>query len=232
MKAVIQAAGQATRLRPVTYEIPKPLISVKKKPILSHLLESFKAHGVKEATVVIRPDHQEDFSWWHKRHGATLPAISFFTEPEPLGTFGGMKFLQDKFSEAFILANADVLHDFPVSKLIEAHKNNPEKPVATIALVPVENPSDFGVAVMEGNKIKEFLEKPKNPPTNFINAGVYVLEPEVFKYADFSKGALMIEKDIFPKLAVEGKLAGYKFENSRWIDCGTFERWEKAIKEW
>jgi NDP-sugar pyrophosphorylase family protein len=105
--------------------------------------------------------------------------------------------------------------------------------------VKVENPSDYGVPVMSGDKITEFLEKPKNlyPPvggrhSNYISSGLYVLEPEVFKYADWNKGHLMIEKDIFPKLAAAGKLAGYKVENGRWFDCGTFARWEKAIKEW
>ena len=115
---------------------------------------------------------------------------------------------------------------------MRAHEENKEKPLATIALVKVENPSDYGVPVLDGNMVKEFLEKPKNPPSNFISSGLYILEPEVFNYADFSKGFLMIEKDIFPRLASMGKLAGYKAKNSAWYDWGTFERWERAIKEW
>jgi NDP-sugar pyrophosphorylase family protein len=140
--------------------------------------------------------------------------------------------LKQYLETTFVLSNGDELKDFPLDKLLEFHKNHKEKPLATIALVKVENPSDYGVPVMEGDKIRQFLEKPKDPPSNFISSGLYVLEPEVFKHADWSKGFLMIEKDIFPKLAAAGKLAGYKVENGRWYDCGTFTRWEKAIREW
>ncbi len=233
MKCVILAGGLGTRLRPVTLETPKPLITVKRKPILNHLLELFVRHGIDEPIVLISKSHEEDFSWWQKRYQDQLPdRLRFAVEPEPLGTFGGLKELQGELTDTFILSNGDELKDFHLTNLIEAHKNNPAKPAATIALVQVANPSDYGVPVMEGSTIQEFLEKPKDPPSNYISSGLYVLEPEVFSYADWSKKSLMIEKDIFPKLAAAGKLAGYKVENGRWFDCGTFERWEKAIREW
>ncbi|MEK7110425.1 MAG: sugar phosphate nucleotidyltransferase, partial [Patescibacteria group bacterium] len=99
-------------------------------------------------------------------------------------------------------------------------------------LVEVPHPSEYGVPVMDGHNIKQFLEKPTEPPSNFISSGLYMLEPEVFKHADFSQPIVMIEHDIFPKLAAEGKLYGFKPPNARWYDCGTLERWERAIKEW
>ena len=233
MKAVILAGGSGTRLRPVTLETPKPLITIKRKPILNHLLELFSRHAIDEPIILIAGSHREDFIWWQKRYQNELPPkLKLEAEPEPLGTFGGLKALQEELKEAFFLSNGDELKDFHLTNLVEFHKNNPAKPVATIALVKVENPSDYGVPIMDGDKITEFLEKPQNPPSNFISSGLYVLEPEVFKYADWENGYLMIEKDIFPKLAAAGKLAGYKVENGRWYDCGTFERWEKAIREW
>jgi NDP-sugar pyrophosphorylase family protein len=85
---------------------------------------------------------------------------------------------------------------------------------------------------MDGNAIKEFLEKPQNPPGNYVSSGLYILDPNIFKYADPTRNLLMIEYDVFPFLAKQGELFGCKMENSRWYDCGTMERWEKAIKEW
>ena len=103
---------------------------------------------------------------------------------------------------------------------------------ASIALVEVPNPHEYGVPVMEGYKILNFLEKPENPPSNMISSGLYLLNPEIFNHADFSKDYIMIEKDIFPKIAAADKLFGFPVKNGRWFDCGTFERWSKAIEEW
>jgi NDP-sugar pyrophosphorylase family protein len=101
---------------------------------------------------------------------------------------------------------------------------------ATIALVKVPNPQDYGVVVCKKGLVKEFLEKPENPPSNYINSGLYLLSPEIFKYHPGPK-FLMVEKDIFPNLAKEKKLAGFKFKG-RWTDCGTWDRYEKALGEW
>ncbi len=233
MKAVILAGGLGTRLYPVTLETPKPLLTVNRKPILSHLVDFFQKHGILEPIVLVSKNHHEDYRWWQKRHKKNLPEkLKIRVEPEPLGTFGGLKYLRKELPTTFVMSNGDELKDFNLTELIESHKNNKNRPAATIALIKVNNPSEYGVAVMKGNHIEKFLEKPKNPPSNYISSGLYILEPEVFQYADWSKGFLMIEKDIFPKLAAAGKLAGYKVKNGRWFDCGTFSRWEKAIKEW
>lgn len=233
MKLVIQAGGAGTRLRPVTYEIPKPLITVNKKPILNHLLEFFAKYGVDQPIINISSEHIEDYKWWRKRHGKRLPKnLKIVVEKGSLGTFGGFKDLKKYLKKRFVLSWGDELKDFEFDKFLKAHDENPDKPVATIACVKVDDARMYGVPVMQGNKVTAFLEKPANPPSNFVNSGLVILEPEVFDYADFSKGFLMIEKDIYPKLAAIGKLAGYKIENGRWYDCGTLERWEKAIKEW
>lgn len=233
IKVIIQAGGRGTRLHPVTLEIPKPLLTVKRRPILNHLLDFFISNGVRESYVVINHNHKEDFEWWKKRYKGELPKVlEFVVEPEPLGTFGGLKYISHKLNSKFILSNGDELKRFDLKDFVRAHEENKNKPLATIALVKVPNPSDYGVPVLKGDKVIEFLEKPVNPPSNFISSGLYILEPEIFDYADFSRGFVMIEKDIFPKLAADGKLAGYKAKNSAWYDCGTFPRWEKAIKEW
>ncbi len=232
MKAVILVGGEGTRLRPITYEIPKPLLTVKKKPIVNHLIDLMVKHGIRDIALLASSSHKEDFSKWHYLWSKDLPQgnISIFFEDKPRGTFGGLGALQGWLgSESFILSNGDELKDFDLTSLVEFHRD--QKSVATIALVKVPSPQEYGVPVLEGNLIKTFLEKPENPPSDFVSSGLYVLEPAVFSYADFSKGFLMIEKDIFPRLAAEGKLVGLKTDG-RWYDCGNLERWEKAIKEW
>ena len=234
MKGIILAGGSGTRLRPVTLEMPKPLLTVRRKPIVNHLLDFFGRHGVTDTTLLIHRDHVDDYHWWQKRYAADLPkTLRVVAEPEPMGTFGGLRLFRDRLRDTFVVSNGDELKDFDLTAMIRAHRANPLKPVATIALVRVPNPSDYGVPVLDGDRIVEFLEKPKQPPSHFINSGLFIFEPAVFDYADPSKIKLMNETDIFPALAKAGKLAGYKLEASaRWYDTGTFERWEKAIREW
>lgn len=102
--------------------------------------------------------------------------------------------------------------------------------LATIALVEVSEPQNYGVVVCESNLVKRFLEKPSNPPSKYINSGLYLLSPEIFQYHPGPK-FLMTETDIFPKLAKENKLAGFKF-NGSWTDCGTWERYQQALSNW
>jgi NDP-sugar pyrophosphorylase family protein len=233
MKAVILVGGEGTRLRPITYEIPKPLVPVQKKPIVNHLIELFARHGVNDIALLASIAHKGDFERWEKMWTNELPnsKVSIFYEEKPRGTFGGLFLLRDWIGgESFILSNGDELKDFDITKILEAH--NAKKPVGTIALVEVPNPSEYGVPIMEGDHIKEFLEKPQNPPSNYINSGLYALHPGIFDYADPNKEVISIEKDIFPAIAKDGKLMGIKLENARWYDCGNLERWEKAIKEW
>jgi len=233
MKAVILAGGQGTRLRPVTYEIPKPLITIRKKPIVNHLIELFHRHGISEVALLVSRDHAADFSRWQKAWKDELPydQVSIFLEDSPSGTFGWLKHLREWLgNEKFILSNGDELKDFDLTALASFHETH--APHATIALVEVPNPQEYGVPVMEEHRIREFLEKPQNPPSQFISSGLYILEPTVFDYADPTKDFLMIEKDIFPKVAAAGKLHGLRMQPSRWYDCGNLERWEKAIKEW
>ncbi len=232
MKAIIQAGGQGTRLRPITYETPKPLLTVHKKPIVSRIIEVLKRHDVGEIGVVVSAAHLDDFKKWLAEAPANIAeGVSLFVESYPSGTFGLLKNLQgwlDK--EPFILANGDTLIDFNLESVKEIHARH--KPVATIALVRVENPGNSGkVTVDENNLIVSFVEKPKdaNEPS-LVSAGLYILEPSIFDYDEPSKDFSMIEHDIFPVLAKFKKIAGATVAG-RFYDCGTFEGWERAIRE-
>lgn len=232
MKAIILAGGLGTRLRPITYEIPKPLVPVKKKPIITHLIEWFHKHAVEEVGVLASREHEKDFERWKALWEAEMPKdkITLWYEDRRRGTFGGMELLKDWIgNEAFVLTNGDELKDFDLKGLQEFHAGHDG--IGTIWMVEVPNAHEYGVPILDNNKITKFLEKPEHPPSNFINSGLYMFNPEVFNYADFSQDEISTEREIFPRLAAEGKLFGYK-SAGRWYDCGNLERWEKAIREW
>ena len=227
-KAVILAGGKGTRLYPVTLETPKPLLLVNKKPIINHLVDLFYSQGIKDIAILIDKNFKEDFVWWRKRY-YPKNNILFIEERKPLGTFGGLWFLKKWIAKSlFFLVNADNLMDIKLDKMADFHKN--VKLIGTIALVKIKDPREYGAVIFKSNLITKFVEKPKKLSSKYINSGWYLFSPEIFDY-HLGPKFLMIEKDIFPKLAREKKLAGFKF-NGKWMDTGNWERYAKAIKEW
>lgn len=226
-KAVILAGGKGTRMRPFTYEIPKPMIPVHGKPLLQHIIALNRKHGITEITISLGylGDRIKEYFGNGSRFGVN---ITYVEEKKPLGTAGCLNLVKD-LNEPFLMFNGDVLSDIDLSDFIAFHDEN--KSLATIALTPVDDPSRFGVARLKGNTIQEFVEKPQKgkEPSKLINAGVYLLEPEVLGYVP--NGFAMMEKDVFPKLANEGKLTGYSF-TGQWFDTGTVKAYENVIKNW
>ena len=233
-KAVILAGGFGTRLYPITKEFPKPLLPVQKKPIINHLVNLFYSQGVKEIAVLISKDFQEDFNWWKKRYYPSInsgqtPKIKIIEENKPLGTLGGLFYLKNWLkSSPFFFTNGDELKKINLREMNNFHQKF--KTPATIALVKVPDPQNYGVVLCKRGLVEEFLEKPKNPPTKYINSGLYLLTPEIFNYHPGPKFSMM-ETDLFPRLAKEKKLAGFKF-NGKWMDCGNWERYSAALKKW
>ncbi len=227
-KAVILAGGKGTRLYPITKEIPKPLLPVGKKPIINYLVDLFQNQGIKEIAVLISRDFKEDFQWWKKRY-FSKNNIKLVEESEPLGTFGGLFLLKDWLGDKpFFLTNGDELKEIDLVKMADFHQKTGLP--ATIALVKVPDPQHYGVVVCDQGKVENFVEKPENPPSSYINSGLYLLDSEVLERLS-SPEFLMTEVDLFPKLAQEKKLAGFQFQG-KWTDCGTWERYSKALKNW
>ncbi|MBU4437258.1 MAG: nucleotidyltransferase family protein, partial [Candidatus Altiarchaeota archaeon] len=227
-RALILAGGKGTRMRPFTYEIPKPLIPVHEKPLVQHIIELLRKNGIKNITMSI--GYMGDRIQSRLGNGSDLNVrIEYIVEEEELGTAGSLHLLKEKPDRSFFMFNGDVLANIELHDMIHFHRKN--KGLATIALTAVDEPSRFGVAKLEGDKILEFVEKPEpgKEPSKFINAGVYLLEPEVIDYVP--EGRSMMETDVFPRLAKEGNLYGYKFKG-QWFDTGTHEAYEKAIKGW
>lgn len=232
MKAVILAGGMGTRLRPVTLEIPKPLLTVKKKPIVNYLIDLFARHGICDVALVINKDHKADYDWWRIRYAGDWPRvkINVVIEPKMAGTFGALRYIREwAKGEPIVVSNGDEIKDFDLSAMADFHEKH--NSIASIALVSVKEPQHYGVALMRRHLVSEFLEKPKNPPSPYINSGLYMLNPEVFNYDNPKEDFLMIEKHVFPRLAKENKLAGFKVKKGKWFDCGTLERWEDAIRK-
>ena len=143
-----------------------------------------------------------------------------------MGTAGPLKLAKKLIKGPFIACNADELKDIDLTDMFIFHKEN--KALGTIALTSVEDTSKYGVAKIAGNKILDFVEKPakEKAPSNFINSGLYILEPEVID--QIPEGFAMLEKEVFPKLAKNGKLFGYPF-SGYWKPIGTFEQYEEAM---
>ncbi len=223
--AVIMAGGEGIRLRPITYELAKPLIPVKGKPMMEHTLDLLRKYDIRH--VYISAKQIMDYFGDGSRYGMKF---EYLVEKKPLGTAGPIKMLKGKVREPFILVWCDILAEIDLFDYMNFHFLN--NGVATIALTTVEDPSRFGAAVMKGSKILKFIEKPKfgEEPSNLINSGIVILNPEVFNYLP-RKTHIMIEKDIYPKLAAAGRLIGYPFEG-QWFDTGTYEAYEEVLKKW
>ena len=230
LKALILAGGFATRLRPLSCSRPKTLFPIVNKPLLQWIFERLADGGVDEAILAVNA-LTKFYITQHKPSKCGLK-IRFSVDPPkmPLGTGGPLKKAEKLIGhdEPFIMLNGDIYADINYRELLEAHERSGA--VATIALCKVEDPCNFGVADLKGNVIKRFVEKPPKgqAPSNLINAGAYVLSPEVFAYIPEGR-AVSIEREVFPKLAEEGKLSGICI-SGLWIDIGKPQEFLEANK--
>ena len=229
-KAIILVGGEGTRLRPYTYELPKALLPIHGKPMVQHVMDLLKSHGVTEMYLAVgyKGEMIKDYFGDGSKLGVS---IKYIVEKTPLGTAGPLRLAKKYLDETFFIVWGDILSQIDLSDFAHFHKNSDA--LATVALTTVEDPSRFGVASMKGSRIVEFIEKPskEDAPSNLINAGMAILEPEVIDNYVPEKGKAMVEYDIYPKLAKDGKLNGYPFQG-QWFDTGTHEAYERAIKEW
>lgn len=232
MKAIILAGGLGTRLRPLTDKIPKPLIPVQGKTLTEHVFDIYKKVGVDEIYLSISymADKMRQYFADGKKFGFT---IKFLEEKEPQGTAGPLMILKqqgDQITEDFFMSNGDNLFSLNLKEMLAFHKKHGG--VATIALKAIEDVTSSGVAKMDGDKIIEFVEKPKaaEAPSNLISSGYYILSPKIFGLLP-DKDFIMLEKDVWPMLAKAGQLYGFP-SDAQWFDTGTPERYEQVNNEW
>jgi len=226
-QAFVLAGGKGERLRPLTNEIPKPLVKVKGKPILQYNIELLVKHGVEEIILGTGHMHEklEAYFGSGKKFGAS---IVYSVETEPLGTGGALKQAEEMLNEEFFMMNGDNISDFDLTELAEKHKN--WGAYATLSLVKVDDVSSYGVAKLDGEKIVEFVEKPapEDAPSKWVNAGCYAISKKAMDL--LPEGFSLIEKTMFPKLAEQGKLFSHK-HNGYWFTTDTIERLDLAKKE-
>ncbi|MBI5701097.1 NDP-sugar synthase [Candidatus Saganbacteria bacterium] len=231
MKAVIIAGGLGTRLRPLTYNTPKPIVPVANRAFVIHQIEHLKRHGVSE--IILNLHYLPDAIKQVLGDGSQFGVKLFYSiESDPLGTAGAVKNAEEYFgSDLLIVFNGDVLTDLNISKMVDFHRQKKAK--ATIALTPVEDPTAYGLVLTgEDSRVKEFLEKPNwerlEGIAKFeINAGTYVIDPKVFK--DVPKNTrYMFEHDLFPKLLMDReRVFGYS-SASFWLDIGNIAKYKHA----
>ena len=218
-QAVVMVGGKGTRLLPLTETRPKIILPVADRPCLWYLLRSLAMGGIKE--VILACGYKSELMRRTIGDGSDLGlSIEYSYEDEPLGTGGAMKLVEDRLDDMFVAANGDVFASIDVSGEIEIHQRTGA--AVSIALTPVENPCEFGIARVDDEmRITEFKEKPKPEEvfSNLINAGVYVLQKDVL--ADVPKNTFYdLSKDLVPRLMSEGRrIQGYLVDGI-WMDVG------------
>ncbi|MBK9710764.1 MAG: mannose-1-phosphate guanyltransferase [Kouleothrix sp.] len=231
MKAVVMAGGEGSRLRPLTINRPKPMVPIVDRQVMAHIIELLKIHGITEIVVTVQylanviQDHFGDGA----AHGVH---IDYALEEQPLGTAGSVKNAEHLLREPFLVISGDALTDFNLTKIIEFH--NSRDGLATLTLTRVPNPLEYGVIIIdEQGHVTQFMEKPSwgEVFSDTVNTGIYVLDPEVFKY--IPKGKITDwSKDVFPQmLRKSDTLFGYVTEGY-WTDVGTIEEYMRANRDY
>ncbi len=227
MKAVIMAGGFGTRIQPLTSSIPKPMIPLANRPIMLHIVELLKKHGITEMVMLLY--HQPDVIKNFFRDGSDFGIkVEYVTPLQDMGTAGAVKCAEKLLPERFLVISGDLLTDFNLKKIIDFHVER--KAMATITLTPVKDPLQFGVVITDKEKrITQFLEKPGwgEVISDTINTGIYVLEPEIFRYIPEEEN-FDFSHDLFPILLGKGDpLFGYPVKGY-WRDIGNTDSYREA----
>ena len=228
MHAVVLVGGFGTRLRPLTYAIPKPLLPVAHVPMIRRLVNRLAEGGVTDVVLALGFKPEPFVEAFPDGVCAGIP-LHYAVEPEPLDTAGAIRFAAEHagINETFVVVNGDVLTDLDISALITFHKDRGAQ--ATMHLTPVEDPSAYGVAVIDDlGQVQRFVEKPTlgTAPSNLINAGTYVVEPSVLQRIPTGR-KVSIEREIFPLIVADGGLYAMA-TNDYWIDAGRPDTYVQA----
>jgi len=227
MKAVVMAGGEGSRLRPLTINRPKPLVPICNKPIMEHIIELLKLHGINDVVATLHYLADEIVSYFGdgREFGVNM---MYSIEDEPLGTAGSVKKAEHFLDDTFVIISGDALTDFDLEEVINFHRE--KGALATITLTRVENPLDFGVVITdEDGRILRFLEKPSwgEVFSDTINTGIYVMEPEIFDFIEAKKHCDW-SKDIFPDIMERGLLLCGCVVEGYWCDIGNLQQYRQA----
>jgi mannose-1-phosphate guanylyltransferase len=220
MKAVVLIGGRGTRLLPITHTVPKAMVPLRNRPYIQYMVDSLRRAGLDGAVFSMGylPDSIRDY---FGARGAGDFSLEYVIEDHALGTAGGIKNAEEHLDgETFVATNGDILTSLDLSEVVRAHRRSGA--LATLTLTTVENPTAYGLVEVDYDmRVRRFVEKPSydEVTTNLINAGIYVLEPEVLEMIP-SGHEVSIEREIFPELQASGRLYAY-VSSSYWRDIGT-----------
>ncbi len=227
MKAVIMAGGEGTRLRPLTCNRPKPMVTVANKPVMEHILDLLVKHNLKDVAVTLQymPYSIKDYFDDGKNFGVNM---RYYIEQTPLGTAGSVKNAEGFLNDTFVVISGDALTDIDLTRAIDFHRQ--KNSMATLVLKKVDVPLEYGVVVTDKeDRITRFLEKPSwgEVFSDTVNTGIYILSPEIFKY--YKKDEVFdFSKDLFPILLKERKpMYGFITEDY-WCDIGDLKAYNQA----
>jgi UDP-N-acetylglucosamine diphosphorylase/glucosamine-1-phosphate N-acetyltransferase len=223
MKAVILAAGEGIRLRPLTLTRPKHLISIGGKPLLEHILDSLKAAGLNQALIVVyyMADRLQQFFGDGSNFGMEL---KYSLQEGVRGTADAAGLAKSYVAEDFLLIYGDlVVTPGIIKKVINLHEE--EKPAVTMAVVPVDHPEHYGIVKLGDSHVTDIVEKPspEGAPTNLANAGIYVLSPEIFKKIEQTPTSKRDELEITDSLRLSMRkksVLAVQIPREEWLDVG------------
>jgi len=230
MTGVILAGGFGTRLRPLTINIPKPMVPIANKPILHHIIKLLKKNGIKDLIIILyhQPELIKDYFKDGEKFGVN---IKYIISDEDLGTCGATALAKEYLKDDFLVISGDILTDFNLSEIINFHLK--KKSIATITLTRVSNPLQYGIVITtEDGKIVRFLEKPSwgEVFSDTINTGIYILNPKIFDFVP-EKKEFDFSKNLFPLLLKkELPIFGY-ISSGYWKDIGNVKEYKIAHED-
>lgn len=214
---VIMAGGKGKRMMPLTKSLPKPMLKVKKKPIIKHIIDKAKKEGFKNFFISVNYLHEKITNFLQDGKDFNIN-IQYLKESYPLGTAGALSLLPKKFKYPILITNGDVITDLNYKNLIEFHANKKSDLTVSMGLQELENP--FGVINIKGSQMSSFMEKPIT--RNYINAGIYVISPDLIKYLPKNK---RIDMPDFFKILVKKKKRIFVYPiHENWFDIGNKEK--------
>ncbi|MEP7145988.1 MAG: sugar phosphate nucleotidyltransferase [bacterium] len=227
MQAVIMAGGFGTRLRPLTNNIPKPMVPIVNKPILEHIINLLKAHSIEDFVILLfyMPDVIKEYFGDGGKFGVN---IKYIVPEEDYGTAGAVKLSEQYIQDKFIVISGDVLTDFDLTSIEEFHDD--KKTIATLSLYSSKNPLQFGIVLTNTqDRIVRFLEKPSSSEvfSDTINTGIYIFNKEIFNFIPQGE-SFDFSKDLFP-LLLKHDIPIYGFKTKGyWRDVGNLEEYIDA----
>jgi NDP-sugar pyrophosphorylase family protein len=230
MQAIVLVGGEGTRLRPLTYGTPKPMVPIMNVPFLARTLERLYTAAIRD--VILAAGYMPQAIVDYFGDGSQLGMkVTYAIEETPLGTAGALKNVEQHIAGPFFVLNGDILTSLDLRAMREYHEQ--KGGIGTLHLIRVEDPSPFGCVVHDENgRVSAFVEKPAKgeEPTDEINAGTYLLEREVLDFIPPNKN-VSIERATFPEMIAKGKALYAYTTGDYWLDLGRPEQYLAAHRD-